>query len=217
MIRSATFAIALLLIPVFALAADLEVTWTAPDDDRITGYKLYHTQSPYWRSYTIVDVGDVTSHMISDYSAGDTFWIAATSYYDPQDITSATDISVDADGGDGGGSAYISTSTDFTTLDWAVDGEISVTGFSDSSNNGMKTIAHIATNTLTVDETLVDEISGASVDMTGVSLESVFSETLRVEVETDGTPTSKELRRLKFSTGSVSAVIGGGSHTINWE
>jgi len=132
MIRSATFAIALLLIPVFALAADLEVTWTAPDDDRITGYKLYHTQSPYWRSYTIVDVGDVTSHTISDYSAGDIFWISATSY--------------------------------------------------DSDGN-----------------------------------ESVFSETLRVEVETDGTPTSKELRRLKFSTGSVSAVIGGGSHTINWE
>jgi len=77
MIRRIIIVIALLLIPVFALAEDVTLSWIAPDDDRVTGFYVYHgTNKPRAQ----VDVGFVETYTISAYNTGDTFYITATSH-----------------------------------------------------------------------------------------------------------------------------------------
>jgi hypothetical protein len=69
--------ILLLALPVLCLADDLTLSWTHPDDDRVTGYYVYHGTG---KPYTQVDVGYVAEYIISAYNAGDTFYVTATSY-----------------------------------------------------------------------------------------------------------------------------------------
>lgn len=61
-----------------ALSADVTLSWTAPDDDRVTGYNVYYgTSDP---PTTEIDAGDATQQTIQDLSQGTTYYFGAKSY-----------------------------------------------------------------------------------------------------------------------------------------
>ena len=66
----------------FALAEDVTLSWTAPDDDRVTGYNIYYgeTGSEFKSSVGVaVDGHTTTSVDIADLSVGASYSFAATS------------------------------------------------------------------------------------------------------------------------------------------
>lgn len=68
----------ILLIPALSFAADVTLSWTAPDDDRVTGYYVYYgTSNP---PTTEIDASNTTQHTIQDLSQGTTYYFGAKSY-----------------------------------------------------------------------------------------------------------------------------------------
>ncbi len=71
-------AIILMLIATPALAADVTLQWTAPNDDRVTGYYVYYGQSN--PPTTEIDAGSATEQVITDLTEGETYYFGAKSY-----------------------------------------------------------------------------------------------------------------------------------------
>jgi hypothetical protein len=66
-----------------ALARDVTLSWTAPDDDRVTGYYVYYGQAnpPVPENGgTEIDAGSTTSQEITGLAGGSTYYFAARSY-----------------------------------------------------------------------------------------------------------------------------------------
>ena len=72
----------LLFLPAAAHSADVSLNWTAPDDDRVTGYHIYYGPSnPAFKTNPaiIIETAEQTECRISDLQAGVTYYFAATS------------------------------------------------------------------------------------------------------------------------------------------
>ncbi len=69
----------LLLFPFLVYGAEVTVAWNANSDSDLAGYKIYYGNSS--RNYsTTVDVGNVTSHRVTNLVADDPYYFAATAY-----------------------------------------------------------------------------------------------------------------------------------------
>jgi len=71
-------ALLVLLIVSPALAADVTLSWTAPDDERVTGYYVYYGQSN--PPANEIDAEAATEQVISDLTEGQTYYFGAKSY-----------------------------------------------------------------------------------------------------------------------------------------
>lgn len=68
----------LVLFATSALAEDVQVSWTAPDDSRVVGYNVYWgLANP---PETVIDAGANTECIIPDLTVGEEIYIGATSY-----------------------------------------------------------------------------------------------------------------------------------------
>lgn len=71
-------ALAILLLTTPALAVDVTLSWTAPDDERVTGYYVYYgTSNP---PTTEIDAGSATEQSISDLTVDEVYYFGAKSY-----------------------------------------------------------------------------------------------------------------------------------------
>lgn len=67
-----------LLLASPALAVDVTLSWTAPDDERVTGYCVYYgTSNP---PTTEIDAGIATEQSITDLTEGTVYYFGAKSY-----------------------------------------------------------------------------------------------------------------------------------------
>jgi len=79
-----------LLFAAPALAADVTLSWTAPDDDRVTGYYVYYgTSNP---PSTEVDAGSATQQVITDLTEGTVYFFGAKSYDADGNMSVMSDI-----------------------------------------------------------------------------------------------------------------------------
>ena len=61
-----------------AWAVDVTLSWTAPNDDRVTGYYVYYsTSNP---PATEIDAGSATQQVITDLTEGEVYYFGAKSY-----------------------------------------------------------------------------------------------------------------------------------------
>jgi hypothetical protein len=75
--------ILILFLTTPALAVDVTLSWTAPDDDRVTGYFVYYgTSNPPVPSNggTELDAGSATQQIITDLTEGTDYYFGAKSY-----------------------------------------------------------------------------------------------------------------------------------------
>lgn len=74
----------LILFPVsFAHAADVKLSWTMPDDNRVTGVEVYHGQvnpPTVTNNGTVTDAGMNTEVVLTGLTEGETYYFAAKSY-----------------------------------------------------------------------------------------------------------------------------------------
>ena len=67
------------IFPMSAIAASMQISWNANTDSDLAGYKVYYgTTSGTYNAN--VNVGNVTTHTISDLSTGQTYYVAVTAY-----------------------------------------------------------------------------------------------------------------------------------------
>lgn len=60
-------------------AGQVTLSWAAPQDSRVSGYKIYRGTGS--QNYTVsIDAGDVTSHTVSDLEEDTIYYFAATAY-----------------------------------------------------------------------------------------------------------------------------------------
>ena len=78
MMRKLISILIFLLFAAPALAVDVTVSWTAPDDDRVTGYYVYYgTASP---PTTEIDAETATQQAVTDLTEGEVYYFGAKSY-----------------------------------------------------------------------------------------------------------------------------------------
>ena len=73
----------ILLFAAPAFAADVRLSWTMPDDDRVSGVEVYHGQTnPPTASNggTVQDAGMNNSILLTGFTEGETYYFAAKSY-----------------------------------------------------------------------------------------------------------------------------------------
>jgi len=69
----------LLVIPNYAIANNVTISWEANTESDLFGYKIYYGISS--RSYSsVIDVGNVLEYTINNLSIGQTYYIAVTAY-----------------------------------------------------------------------------------------------------------------------------------------
>lgn len=68
-----------LSIATSALAADVTLSWTAPEDDRVVGYNVYYGPGNP-PAANVVDAGSQTEILIQELTEGDVVYFGATSY-----------------------------------------------------------------------------------------------------------------------------------------
>lgn len=73
----------LICLPSAAFSAEVTLSWTQPDDSRVTGYMIYYGESGtnfLTAPEQTIDSADITSCTISDLAEGRTYAFAATSF-----------------------------------------------------------------------------------------------------------------------------------------
>lgn len=87
------FVIAILLLAAPAYAADVTVSWTPPDDDRVTGYIIYYgPENPPSANKIVVEGRETSSVDIADLPENEYVYFGAKSTDDNGNTSAMSDV-----------------------------------------------------------------------------------------------------------------------------
>ena len=215
----------LLLFPaVSAHAAQVTLAWDPNSDPGLAGYKIYYgTQSQHYSYY--IDVGNQTSHTVTDLPGGATYYFAATAYNGgglesgysneasfnaPVDCTYALSPSSQGFPASGGtGTIGVTTQGGCT---WTASGGTWMTVTSGSSGTGNGTVSYsVSANTASSSRTTATSVAGQIFTVTQAGVQTY---TLTASAGAGGTISPAGTTSVSSGSGQIYTITPGNGYTI---